>query len=39
MDFGFFNWMSKIRRYAPFTRKELAWLGLGILIMMLIVGF
>ncbi len=39
MDFGFFNWMSKIRRYAPFTRKELGWLAVGILIMMFIVGF
>ncbi len=39
MDFGFFNWMSKLKRYAPFTRKELGWLGVGILIMMFIVGF
>lgn len=39
MDFGFFNWMDKIRRYAPFTRKELGWLALSILIMMFIVGF
>ncbi len=39
MDFGFFNWMSKIRRYAPFTKKELMWLGVSVLIMAFIVGF
>lgn len=39
MDFGFFNWMSKIRRYAPFTRKELGWLAVSVLILTFIVGF
>ena len=39
MVYGFFDWMSKIRRFYPFTRKELMWIGVGILIMTFIVGF
>lgn len=39
MDFGFFNWMDKIRRYAPFSKKELLWIGVSILVMTVIVGF
>jgi len=39
MDFGFFNWMDKVRRYAPFTKKELMWLGVSVLVLTVIVGF
>lgn len=39
MDHGFFNWMDKIMRYYPFTRKELLWLGASVLILTFIVGF
>ena len=39
MDFGFFNWMDKIRRYAPFNNKELMWLGVSVIVLTIIVGF
>jgi Zn-dependent protease len=39
MDYGFFNWMDKIRNFYPFTRKELLWIGLSVLIVTFIVGF
>lgn len=39
MDHGFFNWMMKIRKFAPFSKKELTWIGASILIMAFIVGF
>ena len=39
MDYGFYNWMDKIRRYYPFTRKEFLWLGVSVLALTFIVGF
>jgi len=39
MDFGFFNWMHKLKLYYPFGRKELLWLGVSILVVTFIVGF
>ncbi len=39
MDFGFYNWMDKISKYYPFSRKELAWIAAAILVMTFIVGF
>src|SRR3989338_4999926 len=39
MDYGFFNWMDKVRRYAPFSKKELMWLGVSVLALTVIVGF
>jgi len=39
MDYGFFNWMDKIWRFYPFSRKELGWLGVSVLVMAFIVGF
>jgi Zn-dependent protease len=39
MDFGFYNWMDKISRYSRFSRKEMLWLGISILVMTFIVGF
>jgi Zn-dependent protease len=39
MDHGFFNWMMKVRKFAPFSRKELTWIGASILVMAFIVGF
>ena len=39
MDFGFFNWMDKIRRFYPFSKKELLWIGVSIVVITFIVGF
>ena len=39
MDFGFFNWMDKIRSFYPFTKKELLWIGLSVLVVTFIIGF
>ena len=39
MDYGFFNWVMKVKEYGGFSRKELAWVAVSVVIMTGIVGF
>lgn len=39
MEYSFFNWVDKVKRFYPFSRKELMWIGVGILVMTFIYGF
>ncbi|MBI2664695.1 hypothetical protein HYX10_05150 [Candidatus Woesearchaeota archaeon] len=39
MVYGFYEWMARVRKYAPFSRKELMWIGVSIVVLAFIVGF
>ena len=39
MDKGFFNWVMKVKTYGPFSRKEVLWLAVSVLIMTFIFSF
>ncbi len=39
MAYGFFNWVDKIRRYHPFSRKEWQWMGISTVVMAFMLGY
>ena len=39
VEYGFYNWTSKVRLYAKFSKKELIWILVSIAVMTFILGF
>ncbi len=39
MNYSVYNWIIKVKKYYPFSGKELIWIGISIAVMTFIVGF